>query len=130
MCDAIRIARPQIASDAKKFLFTSDAKTLWVAVNLQEKCHKSSRENPAMLACNVENRHVFQHRAMRNACNSNSETRCGLTCDGSARDAKSLAMLVERCEPIGFPPLGFQEVNLITMTGLFVRNRAIQIENR
>ena len=34
---------------------------------------------------------------MRNACDSDS--RCGLACDASARDAKSLAMRVERCEP-------------------------------
>ena len=33
---------------------------------------------------------------MRNACDSDS--RCGLACDASARDAKSLAMWVERCE--------------------------------
>ena len=35
---------------------------------------------------------------MRNACDSDS--RCGLACDASARDAKSLAMWVERCEPL------------------------------
>ena len=35
---------------------------------------------------------------MRNACDSDS--RCGLACDASARDAKSLAMRVERCEPL------------------------------
>ena len=34
---------------------------------------------------------------MRNACNSDSH--CGLACDASARDVKSLAMWVERCEP-------------------------------
>ena len=33
---------------------------------------------------------------MRNACDSDS--RCGLACDASARDAKSLAMWVERCK--------------------------------
>ena len=36
--------------------------------------------------------------AMRNAYDSVS--RCGLACDGSAREAKSLAMRVERCEPV------------------------------
>ena len=35
---------------------------------------------------------------MRNACDSDS--RCGLACDASTRDAKSLAMRVERCEPL------------------------------
>ena len=35
---------------------------------------------------------------MRNACDSDS--RCGLACDASARDAKSLAMWVERCKPL------------------------------
>ena len=35
---------------------------------------------------------------MRHACDSDS--RCGLACDASARDAKSLAMWVERCEPL------------------------------
>ena len=35
---------------------------------------------------------------MRNACDSDS--RCGLACDASTRDAKSLAMCVERCEPL------------------------------
>ena len=35
---------------------------------------------------------------MRNACDSDSP--CGLACDASARDAKSLAMRVERCEPL------------------------------
>ena len=35
---------------------------------------------------------------MRNACDSDS--RCGLDCDASVRDAKSLAMRVERCEPL------------------------------
>ena len=35
---------------------------------------------------------------MQNACDSDS--RCGLACDASARDAKSLAMRVERCEPL------------------------------
>ena len=37
---------------------------------------------------------------MRNACDSDS--RCGLACDASARDAKSLAMRVERCEPLRY----------------------------
>ena len=35
---------------------------------------------------------------MRNACDSDS--RFSLACDASARDAKSLAMRVERCEPL------------------------------
>ena len=43
---------------------------------------------------------------MRNACDSDS--RCGLACDASARDAKSLAMWVERCEP---PSIGLLSAN-------------------
>ena len=35
---------------------------------------------------------------MRNACDSDS--RCGLACPTRARDAKSRAMWVERCEPL------------------------------
>ena len=49
---------------------------------------------------------MFLKIAMRNACDSDSH--CGLACDASARDAKSLAMWVERCEPLrtgGFPYL-------------------------
>ena len=45
-----------------------------------------------MVACAAKN------RAMRNA--SDSDSRCSLACDASARDAKSLAMWVERCEPL------------------------------
>ena len=39
---------------------------------------------------------------MRNACDSDS--RCGLACDASSRDAKSLAMRLERCEPLSVTP--------------------------
>ena len=102
MCDAIRIAHPQIASDAKKFFFffffASDAKTYSLDLRSQENASKKACENPAMLACDAKNRGVFKDRAMRNACGSDS--RCGLACDASARDAKSLAIRVERCEPL------------------------------
>ena len=37
-------------------------------------------------------------RCHRNACDSDS--RCGLACDASTRDAKLLAVWVERCEPL------------------------------
>ena len=40
---------------------------------------------------------------MRNACDSYS--RCGLACDASTCDAKSLAMWVERCEPLSSLPM-------------------------
>ena len=46
----------------------------------------------------------FSDRAMRNACDSDS--RCGLACDASARDAKSLAIRVERREPLRLESLG------------------------
>ena len=45
---------------------------------------------------------------MRNACDSDS--RCGLDCDASARDAKSLAMWVERCEPLRYISI-FKKIN-------------------
>ena len=99
MRDAVRIAQPQIASDAKKFFFfffASDAKTHSLDLKSQENARKEVCENPAMLACDAKNRGVG--RAMRNACDSAS--RCGLACDASACDAKSLAMWVERCEPL------------------------------
>ena len=49
---------------------------------------------PAMRKIGV----FFKDRAMRNPCDSDS--RCGLACDASTRDAKSLSMWVERCEPL------------------------------
>ena len=82
----------------RKCFSTSDVKTFYAEQNSQEKSHKNSRENPAMLACDAKNRHVFYDRAMRNACDSDS--RCGLACDASACDAKLLAIRVERCEPL------------------------------
>ena len=42
MCDAIRIAHPQITSDAKKFFFASDAKTHELDLN-----HKKVAERPS-----------------------------------------------------------------------------------
>ena len=48
MCDAIRIAHPQIASDAKKFFFASDAKTHSLDLKSQENARKTFCENPAM----------------------------------------------------------------------------------
>ena len=63
---------------------------------------KYSRKFPAkILRCWPAMRKIgvfFEDRAMRNACDSDS--RCGLACDASTRDAKSLAMRVERCEPL------------------------------
>ena len=61
MYDAIRIAHPQIASDAKKFfLFDSDAKTHSLDLKSQENARKkTSCKNPAMLACDAKNRGVF-----------------------------------------------------------------------
>ena len=51
MCDAMQIAHPQIASDAKKFcFFASDAKTPWLALKSHKECHKVSCEDCAMLA--------------------------------------------------------------------------------
>ena len=59
MCDAILIAHPQIASDGKKFLFASDAKTHSLDLKSQENARKKACENPAMLACDAKNRAVF-----------------------------------------------------------------------
>ena len=53
---------------------------------------------------------------MQNACDSDS--RCGLVCDASTRDAKSLAMRVERCEPLR--AAGFQQV--VGQVTLFILN--------
>ena len=58
MRDAIRIAQPQIASDAKKF-FASDAKIHSLDLKSQENARKEARENPAMLACDAKNRGVL-----------------------------------------------------------------------
>ena len=52
-------------------------------------------------SCDAKHQRVCQHQAMQNACDS--DTRCGLACYASARDAKSLAMRVERCEPLKCP---------------------------
>ena len=60
MCDAIRIAHPQIASDATIFFFASDAKTHSLDLKLQENARKKGRENPAMLGCDAKNRGVFK----------------------------------------------------------------------
>ena len=49
-CDAIRIAHPQIASDAK---------TPFAWSEITGKCHEKHCENPAVLACDAKNRHVF-----------------------------------------------------------------------
>ena len=53
MRDAIRIAHPQIASDA------SDAKTHSLDLKSQENARIKTCENPAMLACDAKNRGVF-----------------------------------------------------------------------
>ena len=82
----------------RKSFFASDAKTHSLDLKSQENARKKACENPAMLACDAKNRGVFQDRAMRNACDSDS--RCGLACDASTRGAKSLAMWVEQCEPL------------------------------
>ena len=58
MCDAIRIAHPQIASDAKKVFCRCDAKTHSLDLKSQENARKTACENPAMLACDAKNRGV------------------------------------------------------------------------
>ena len=80
------------------FFFASDAKTHSLDLKSQENTRRNASENPAMLAFDAKNRHVFQDRALRNVCDS--DFYCSLACDASARDAKSLAMRVERCEPL------------------------------
>ena len=83
---------PKLLATRKQEFIISDAKPSG-CLNSQEKCHKNSPENPAMLACDAKNQHVFRDRAMRNACNSDSG--CGLACNAGARNAKSLAMRVD-----------------------------------
>ena len=59
----------------------------------QKSCDVGLRCWRVMLACDAKYRHLFLDRATRNACG-------GLACDASTRDAKSLAMWVERCKPL------------------------------
>ena len=68
-----------------------------------------------------ENRHVFQHRAMGNACDSGC--RCGLACDANAGDAKSLAMLVKRCEPLSLTPSCERVAFLKTLLKIYKKSR-------
>ena len=82
----------------RKTFFASDAKPLLlhkkVIILPQKAPAKFLQCWPAM----PTNSHVLGHRAMRNVCGSDS--RCGLACDATACDAKSLAIRVERCEPL------------------------------
>ena len=84
--------------DAKEFLHQRCESPLGCSELTGKSATKAPGKKPALLACNATKRHVFQYRAMQNACNPDS--RCSLACDASARDAKSLVMRVERCEPL------------------------------
>ena len=102
MCDAVRIAHSRIASDVKKFFSLAMQKHISLIWNHRKMPEKPSVKIlwywPAMRKIGM----FFQDWAMRNACDSDS--RCGLACDASVRDAKSLAMWVERCEPLRTRP--------------------------
>ena len=59
----------------------------YACTELAGKSYKSSCESPAVgLLCEKYQRTILD-RALRNACDSDS--RCGLACDASARNAKS-----------------------------------------
>ena len=83
--------------DSCRFFFDAMRKHIRLIL-ITGNARKRACEKAAMLACDAKNGGVFQDRAMRNACDSDS--RCGLACDASARDAKSLAIRVERCKPL------------------------------
>ena len=60
---------------------------------------------------------------MQNACDSDS--RCGLACDASARDAKSLAMWVERCEPLSYAVVFLLRPPYLLRRGPFFERRNV-----
>ena len=86
MCDAIQIAHPQIASDAKKcfFFFASDAKTHPLDLKSLENARtKKTGENPAMLgqACDAKNRGVFLRSSDAKCLRFGLSLRFGLRCE-------------------------------------------------
>ena len=104
MCDAIRIAQchPQIASDAKKCFSLANAKTHSLDLKSQENARNKTCENPAMLACNAKSRGVFSIKIERCEMPAIRTPVVVLPAMRAPRDAKSLAMWVERCEPLHF----------------------------
>ena len=78
-----------------KSFFASDAKTHQLDLKSQENARKTFCENPAMLACDAKNRHVFKIERCEMPA-----IRTPAACDASTRDAQSLAMWVERCKPL------------------------------
>ena len=78
MCGAIRIVHPQIASDARLAM----RNPRWFS-GFTGEVPQSSRENSAMLACDAKESHICWHRAMRNACDSDSG--CGLAWDATCK---------------------------------------------
>ena len=84
----------------KCFFFASDAKTHWLDLKSQENARKKKTYEkscdfwPAMRKIGV----FFKiERCEMPAIRT---PRCGLACDASTREAKSLAIRVERCEPL------------------------------
>ena len=65
----------------RKSFFASDAKTHSLDLKSQENAIKKACENPAMLACDANNRGVFQDRAMRKRLRFGLPLRFGLRCE-------------------------------------------------
>ena len=110
MCDAIRIAHPQSASDAETF-FHQRCENTFVWSEITRKCQKKD------LRCWPARRKIGVFKIER-CCDSDS--RCGLACDASTCDAKSLATCVERCEPLSSLLAGVLRGN--TIRGNTTRN--------
>ena len=80
MCDAIRIAHPQIASDVKKFFSLAMPKDIRLIWNHRKMPEKKACENPAMLACDAKNR-VFLRSSDAKCLRFGLPLRFGLRCE-------------------------------------------------
>ena len=82
-----------------KSLFASDAKTHSLDLNSQENARKQKKKPAKILRCWPAMRKIgVFFKIERCEVPAIFDSRCGLACDASTRDAKSLAMWVERCE--------------------------------
>ena len=80
MCDAIRIAHPQIASDAKKF-FASDAKTHSLDLNSQENARKKSLRKSCNVGLRCEKSGCFLRSSDAKCLRFGLPLRFGLRCE-------------------------------------------------
>ena len=65
----------------RKSCFASDAKTHWFDLKSQENARKTFCENPAMLACDAKNRHVFLRSSDAKSLRFGLPLRFGLRCE-------------------------------------------------